>query len=32
MSETQSVAKDANELGEELRDLRTRLVEFRGRL
>ena len=32
MSETPSATKDTNELGEELRELRARLVEFRGRL
>lgn len=32
MSETQSAVIDANELTEQLRDLRERLGEFRGRL
>jgi hypothetical protein len=32
MSEPQSPGKDANELVEQLRDLRVRLGEFRGRL
>jgi hypothetical protein len=32
MSETQSAIKDANELAEQLRHLRARLGEFRGRL
>jgi hypothetical protein len=32
MSETPSAIKDANELTEQLRELRARLGEFRGRL
>jgi hypothetical protein len=32
MNEMQTVVKDANELTEQLRNLRTRLGEFRGRL
>ena len=32
MNERQTVVKDANELTEQLRNLRTRLGEFRGRL
>jgi hypothetical protein len=32
MSETESPTKDPNELTEQLRELRARLGEFRGRL
>ena len=32
MNEKQTVVKDANELTEQLRNLRARLGEFRGRL